>query len=50
MTYMGASVFHDEAILPVREVAIPIVSKTPIAREIPHFNHQDAQCRDHRRR
>ena len=24
MAYMGASVFHDEAILPVREVAIPI--------------------------
>lgn len=24
MSYMGASVFHDEAILPVREVSIPI--------------------------
>jgi aspartate kinase len=27
MAYMGASVFHDEAILPVREVAIPICIK-----------------------
>ena len=27
MSYMGASVFHDEAILPVREAGIPICIK-----------------------
>lgn len=35
MAYMGASVFHDEAILPVREVAIPIRIKNTNCPEDP---------------
>ena len=35
LSYMGASVFHDEAILPVREVDIPICIKNTNAPEHP---------------
>ena len=48
MAYMGASVFHDEAILPVREAAIPIrIKNTNRSGRSRHFNRQDAQRRYH---
>ncbi|BDD88275.1 aspartate kinase [Desulfofustis limnaeus] len=46
MSYMGASVFHDEAILPVREAAIPICIKNtnrphdPGTRIVPRLSQQ----------
>lgn len=46
MSYMGASVFHDEAILPVREAAIPICIKNtnrphnPGTRIVPQLSQQ----------